>query len=248
MTSDGLVAFRRAPGIEGVQLVPDLADSLPVPADGGTTYTFRLRPSLHYSNGESVRAQDFKRAIERVFEAQPPSPGAGLYGAIVGADRCEPGRPCDLLKAIVTDNLARTVTFHLRRPDADFLTKLALTFAVPAGTPGTDAGRRPLPATGPYLIDSYAKQALTLIRNPRFHEWSADAQPDGYPDAILFSKQEVPDPAAEARAIERGAADIATLAPPPPKAELDEIATRYPSQLHINTASATSYFFLNTWS
>jgi peptide/nickel transport system substrate-binding protein len=42
MTNDGLVGFRRVGGIEGVQLVPDLAIALPRPTDGGRTYTFRL--------------------------------------------------------------------------------------------------------------------------------------------------------------------------------------------------------------
>ena len=46
MTNDGLLGFRRAAGIEGTQLVPDLARVVPSAADGGTTYTFRLRPNL----------------------------------------------------------------------------------------------------------------------------------------------------------------------------------------------------------
>ena len=41
---DALVAFRRSGGAAGLTLVPDLAMTLPRPADGGTTYTFTLRP------------------------------------------------------------------------------------------------------------------------------------------------------------------------------------------------------------
>jgi YVTN family beta-propeller protein len=43
---DGLVAFRKADGVQGDTLVPDLAVTLPRPADGGTTYTFILRPGI----------------------------------------------------------------------------------------------------------------------------------------------------------------------------------------------------------
>ena len=50
ITNDGLVAFRRVGGIEGSELVPDLAASLPEPEDAGKTYTFRLRPDIHYSH------------------------------------------------------------------------------------------------------------------------------------------------------------------------------------------------------
>ena len=67
MTNDGLVGYRRVGGLAGDQLVPDLAAALPVPADGGRTYTFRLRAGIRYSTGALVRPADFRRAIERVF-------------------------------------------------------------------------------------------------------------------------------------------------------------------------------------
>ena len=41
---DGLVAYRRVPGVGGSTLVADLAASVPQPADGGRSYTFQLRP------------------------------------------------------------------------------------------------------------------------------------------------------------------------------------------------------------
>ena len=62
---DGLVAFRKTDGALGGTLVPDLAVTLPRPADGGTTYTFTLRPGIRYSNGTPVRASDFRRGIQR---------------------------------------------------------------------------------------------------------------------------------------------------------------------------------------
>ena len=37
MTNDGLTAYRRTGGSDGLQLVPDLATSLPAPTDGGRT-------------------------------------------------------------------------------------------------------------------------------------------------------------------------------------------------------------------
>ena len=70
MTNDGLVAFRKVGGVEGTQLVPDLAISLPTPTDRGTTYTFYLRPGIRYSNGKLVQPEDFRRAIERLFEVE----------------------------------------------------------------------------------------------------------------------------------------------------------------------------------
>ena len=65
LTYDGLTAYQRVGGSGSVQLVPDLAVSLPSPTDGGTTYTFQLRRGIRYSNGELVRPEDFRRALER---------------------------------------------------------------------------------------------------------------------------------------------------------------------------------------
>jgi peptide/nickel transport system substrate-binding protein len=93
-------------------------------------------------------------------------------------------------------------------------------------------GTRPIPATGPYRIADFQrkKKTLRLVRNPRFREWSVDAQPDGFPDSISFSWQFGLDTAAQARALRRGAADVVGLGdgPPLPKEELDALtyATR----------------------
>src|SRR5262249_42229185 len=138
-----------------------------------------------------IQAADFRTAIERAFEAKFGAYGAQYFNDIVGAAACRNGHPCDLSQGIVADNAARTVTFRLTRPDGDFLSKLALTaaYAVPVGTPPpvTHEGEL-VPATGPYKIASYHKgHSLTLVRNRRFKQWSADAQPAGYPKRIVFT-------------------------------------------------------------
>jgi peptide/nickel transport system substrate-binding protein len=239
MTNDGLVTLNHAAGTEGTQLVPDLARSLPSPGDGGRRYRFWLRPGIRYSTGEPVRPADFRRAIERVFRIG--SPGAALFADIVGAGRCTGARPCDLSRGITVNGRAGTVTFHLRRPDPDFLGKLALpyAFAVPAGTPADhDVGRDPVPATGPYQIDRYLPgQELVLRRNPRFREWSQAAQPDGYPDRIVWRFGLSPD--AAVTAIERGLADWGLYAGAFPRDRLAEIRTQHAGQVHVNPLPGT---------
>ena len=251
MTNDGLVAFRKVGGVQGIQLVPDLASSLPILTEGGKAYTFQLRPGIRYSNGMLVQPADFRRAIERVLELG--SPGALFYTGIVGADRCRKGKRCDLSRGIVTDREARTVTFKLTAADGDFLSKLALpfAFAVPVSTPSHPVGTRPVPATGPYRIAMYRKKTkvLRLVRNPRFREWSADAQPRGFPDTITISwAYGLFDPSSRVRAVKRGHADVTPLGQGPPlaKEEVVQLAAQYPAQLHFSTAFTTEYFFLNT--
>jgi peptide/nickel transport system substrate-binding protein len=98
------------------------------------------------------------------------------------------------------------------------------------------------------MIASYhTNGAVKLVRNPRFREWSAAAQPDGFPDVISLRAVDATAVDAEVRAIERRAADVAlSLVPPLSKTQLDRLATRYPSQLHMSVGASTSYFFLNT--
>ena len=77
----------------GFTLVPDLAVTLPRPADGGTSYTFTLRRGIHYSNGAPVRASDIRCGIRRLLMIG----GTSYYDGIGGAQGCRPhGPPCDL--------------------------------------------------------------------------------------------------------------------------------------------------------
>jgi len=247
MTSDGLVGYRRVTGLAGDQLVPDLASALPVPSDGGKTYTFHLRPALRYSTGAPVRPEDFRRAIERVFminkQGNPGIPP--VYAGIAGAAQCErtPG-PCDLARGIIADDAAGTVTFHLTAPDPGFLYKLAFSWAypVPRGTPDHLIAAAQLPATGPYMTKSLvAGHTWVLIRNPRFRQWSPQAQPGGYPDRIIL-RLDVP-PGQAVADVEDGKADV-LLSPPP--ASVGQLATHYTSQLHSGPMGATIALALNT--
>jgi YVTN family beta-propeller protein len=163
---DGLVALRRSGGAQGFTLVPDLARTLPRPADSGTAYTFTLRRGIRYSNGVLVRASDFRRGIQRQlsFGVNP-----GYYEGILGGQACHRHpRHCDLSAGIVTNDAAGTVTFHLGHADPDFLYKLALLLATPAppGTPDRASNSAPfLPGTGPYMISKYRPNvSLTLVR------------------------------------------------------------------------------------
>jgi len=246
LTNDGLVTLNHAGGAAGLQIVPDLAVSLPAPTDGGTTYSFDLRPGIRYSTGRPVEARDFRYALERVFRLD--SPAAYFYRGIVGADGCQ-ARPkaCDLSSGIVTDEATRRVTFHLSAPDPDFLDKLALpyAYAVPDGSVPREAVRKPLPATGPYVIASYRPgHELKLVRNPRFHEWSNAAQPDGYPDAIVWKLGARLDDALTA--IERGRADWVLNYGPLPPERRRQIMTQYASQAHAELVPLTYYYFMNT--
>ena len=186
ITHDGLVAFKRAAGTEGTKIVPDLAESLPKPTDGGKTYTFTLRPGIKFSNGQPVTGQDVKATFERLFKIGN-SPNAGTwYNVIEGGDACvKTPKTCDLSKGIVVNG--NKVTFHLVHGNPEFFDQLAVPFAfiLPANTPTKNVNIPP-PGTGPYKWAEYSpNKEIKLVRNPYFKVWSSDAQPAGNPNTII---------------------------------------------------------------
>jgi peptide/nickel transport system substrate-binding protein len=240
MTNDGLLTYARSPQPGPGALVPDLATSLPVVTGDGRTFTFTLQRGVHYSDGTLVRPGDFRRALEREYQA-----GTGLAALgvpLAGAQRCGPGHSaCDLHRGVSVDDAAWTVTYHLAAPDPAFLYQLALPFgaAVPSGAPA--AG--PVPATGPYNIASYVpNRTVLLVRNPRFQPWSAAAQPAGFPEQI--SVRLGLQPAAQAAAVAAGDADIALDTPP--AGALERLRRERPQQLHPYALGQTDAMFLNT--
>jgi len=88
---------------------------------------------------------------------------------------------------------------------------------------------------------------LILARNPGFREWSRDAQPDGYPDAIDWSLSGGPTRAGQNAAVDtvqRGEADLYN--DQPPNERIDELTTRYASQAHLWPFTGSFSMFLNT--
>ena len=266
LTNDGLVGFRRAGGVQGAAVVPDLALSMPEPTDGGRTYTFQLRKGVRYSTGDPVLAGDIRRGIERsvLYSATPKYLRSYIVGAkacrkaaerAVAADRPRPR--CDLSKGIVTNDRTGTITFHLKQPNKEFAYQLALpnASAIPQGTPDVLPPGTYLPATGPYMISSLTAERaakggrparrgrLELVRNPHFRVWSPAAQPAGYPDRIVL---ETGLAAKEAVArVADGRADLFFGSVPLAAAEQLK-TTRHISQLHTTPGVYTRYLYLNT--
>jgi YVTN family beta-propeller protein len=241
---DSLVTFQQSPGTDGLRLVPDLAVAVPVPADGGATYTFRIRPGIRYSDGQWLRASDFRRGIERLFRVG--SPGSSLFAGIIGAAACvrRPGS-CDLARGIATDDAAGTVTFHLTAPDPEFLFKLtefAFSAPIPPGTPDHETGSRTVPGTGPYQVASVSSSEVRFVRNPFFREWSHAAQPTGNPDSIVW--QTVPTAQAGVAAVEQGRADwfFGQI----PAAAYQQLELQDPAQLHSNPQFGVNFLPFNT--
>jgi peptide/nickel transport system substrate-binding protein len=243
-THDGLVQFKRVGGTPGTEIVPDLAESVPTPTDGGKTYTFQIRKGIKFSNGQVLKPSDFVTTFERQYTVPGPT---SFYAGIVGASACKPSH-CDLSKGVVADDSASTLTIHLTAADPEFLDKLALPFAyaVPKNTSMKLTGNDVPPGTGPYMWKSYnPNKEAVMVRNPYFKVWNADAQPAGYPDEIV-EKFGLPI-SDEVTQVERGAADEVFDGDVIPADRLNELnSPQYQNQVHVNPLTADWYFAFNT--
>jgi peptide/nickel transport system substrate-binding protein len=244
-TYDGLLAFTKAGGDAAFEVVPDIAESIPTPTNGGKTWVFKIRKGIKFSNGKEVTPADVVASFRRIFKVKSPTSG-GFYAGIVGADAClKNAATCTLKGGISANDAARTVTINLKAPDPEFKYKLAVPHAaiLPANSPPKDAGTTPLPGTGAYYFASYnPNKQLVMKRNPYFKEWSKLAQPDGYPDQITQSYGLTTE--AQITAIQNGQYDWTLEQPPADR--LSELGTKYADQVHVNTLTAFWYVPMNT--
>jgi peptide/nickel transport system substrate-binding protein len=239
----GLVGYKHENGPGGATLVPYLAESMPKISADGKDYKFTLRDGLKYSNGNAVKASDFRCTIERDFKMD--SPGVGFYSDISGVSgssgfgETKKGH----ISGIITNDANRTVEIKLDQPRGDFLYILAMEFShfVPCGTPATDQSTHPIPATGPYIVQSYQpNRSITLVRNPNYND-QIPTMPTGNPDRVEAAI--LTDPVAEYQRVISGKADYAYLSVPPDR--LPEAQSKYKDQLRIYTNANTYYFAIN---
>lgn len=242
-TNDALLRYRQVGGLDGLELVPDLATSIPTPSPDGKTYVFQLRGGISYSTGKLVQASDVLWSAERMTVASKETDSFNPFGDVVDQKAFEgcTAAACDLSRQIEIDDAAGTVTFHLNAPDSLFLYNLAGQYILPAGTSFVESSV-PLPATGPYMFKSFAADKVVLVRNPSFHVWSPDAQPAGYPDEMDWL--EVPTATAGLSEVEAGQADW--LAADLTTGQVGQLETNWPGQLSIAPSTKTWTEMMNT--
>ena len=243
MAYDGLVAQRPTSGRRSLVVVADLATRVPEPSDGGKTYVFTIRQGVRYSTGEFVKPSDFLRGLERVM--RPDTGGGDALKAIVGSESCMMSQPwtqrdrCNL-SGVVPDDANGRLTVHLSQPDPELLDKLTnLVYPRPEGSPTASTPAQPLPSTGPYQVASVSHGDVTLIRNPYFEQWSAAAQPEGYPDVITY-RLYVSESAGIADVLNGRAQGTYALDALPPS------VTSRPGQVHPYNELQVQYLFPNT--
>ena len=89
--SRNLMSFSGKPGEQGLVVVPDLAADSPVVNEDKTSWTFKLRPDVFWSDGAPVTSTDVKYSIQRLFDDSLQSPIA--LDTLCLLSTCSAGKP-----------------------------------------------------------------------------------------------------------------------------------------------------------
>lgn len=241
-----LLTYKHAEGEEGSEVIPGLAEALPKVSNGGKTYKLKLRRGLKYSNGEPVKASDFKFAVERCFKTN--SGGSPFYTDIVGAEKFAETKQGGI-PGIETNDKTGEITINLIKPRGTFENELAMMFVapVPQSTPDSDQSNNPPPATGPYeIVKSQRGRGWTYERNPQWAKNNSQLMPEipsGHMDKIEI--QVLRNQSTQVNYIEQG--KLNWIFDPPPTDRYAEVKEKYEgSQFKIEPTISTYYFWMNT--
>jgi peptide/nickel transport system substrate-binding protein len=220
----GPLTLRRARGMEGTEVIPGLARSLPTVSDRGLTWRLQLRRSLRYSDGTPLRASDLALSLRRVRALSPA--GRRLFARV---------------ESVEADDRSGVVVYRLREPDRAFAQVLASTWAapVPGDTPLTNQAGRPPPGIGPYRLARGRGTLLVRRRGFRLPDL-----PEANVDRIVVTVE--PDPERRARRTLSGDLDATTG--PLPAQRLPELRSKYARRYDESAGLGTTMFTLDSGS
>lgn len=240
-----LVGYTGRPASEGgAELQPDLAVKLPQATENGHTWTFRIRPGVHYSppmEGVEVTAADFVRSLQR--DARLSNDGsAETYSVIEGFESYGQGKATTISGLEALDRY--TLKVHLNQALGDLPDRFALPDSAPIPPSPTDPAApfgvasghdsgygRFLVSSGPYMIEGSPRLDFSMPADQqlpvsgyrpghsltlvRNPEWKRSQ--DALRPAYLDSIQIVIGPSRDdaATMLDSGKADLVLLAAPP---------------------------------
>ena len=155
----------------GTEIEPGLAESWTI-SDDGLVYTFKLKDSVLFWNGETLTTTDVKHSFERVLDPDTRSPQTWLLTPIEGATAFMRGQ-ADTIQGISRIS-PDTVQLTLESPFAPFLGFLgAPATALVSSSWGEDLKEQPM-GTGPWVFSEWkADQNIRLKRNENYYDGKA---------------------------------------------------------------------------
>jgi peptide/nickel transport system substrate-binding protein len=187
-----LMMAKSAPGKEGAQVTPDLAEAPGQSSDNAKTWTYKIRKGVKFDDGKEVTSADVKYAVLRSTDKQtfPNGPTywdnrLNLPSGYKGPYKT-PNMNTD--SAIETPD-QYTIVFHMKQPFAafDYLAQQPNTMPVPKDKDTGAKYRNSIVSTGPYKFEGLQPgKSFNLVRND---QWDPATDPNrkALPDRIEVS-------------------------------------------------------------
>ncbi len=170
-----------------VKLAPQVVEAVPIGEEGGTRYTFRIKPGILFAddpvfkgNKRELVARDMEYAIKRFRDPANRSPYSWLFEAkIVGLDEfveaAKKSGKFDYDAPIAGMTLLDkyTISFKLKEPDYNFVYFFAMPNVVPVAREviegyASDTMGHPV-GTGPYVLKDWVRRSkVVLERNTNY--------------------------------------------------------------------------------
>jgi peptide/nickel transport system substrate-binding protein len=205
---------------ESYEVLPGIAESWEIE---DLSFVFHLQPSVMFSDGTELTADDVKFTLEGILNPQTASTVSVKYEQIAGAAEYMAGEADEISGIEVID--PKTLRITLSEPNAPFLFNLHFLHVVPkAILEGKDLSRAstepffqdsPVGA-GPYIFESWSVGAdFVATANPNF--WEA-----GKPEIQRFIHRTIADSAALVNAVQSGDIDGSLYPAPTLAGELEQ--------------------------
>lgn len=241
---EGLVAVNPAGGAP----LPGVAERWEI-SDDGTTYTFHLRASARWSNGEPVTAPDFVGSWRRILTPTLAADNAQWFYVIDGAEAFHKGATTDFATVGVSAPDARTLRVVLRHPVPYFLSLIThmawrpvpLATIAARGDPDQrgNSWTRPehIVTNGPFTLKEWSpNRRIVVEKSPTY--WDAATV---RLNAIHFYPFDNKD--AEERAFRSGQLHVTDIVP---FAKVDSYQRDHPELLRNDPTLGTYFYRLNT--
>ncbi|MBK6598147.1 MAG: peptide ABC transporter substrate-binding protein [Proteobacteria bacterium] len=220
--------------------VPGCAESWQVSPDG-MRWTFRLRPDLKWSDGTSLRAEEFVWSMRRALDPGTAFPYAGRMFSIKNARAVATGK-LGVAELGVRAPDARTVVIELEHP-TPYLPEVVATFGLPVprariekfGSDWVQSGN--FANNGPFTLERWSPNSSMRLKKNRFFYDAANVQLD----AVVHYP--VSQPMTALRRFAAGEFDF-TMAVPPD--QLDWVARNAPRALRSSPGLGVEVLAFNT--